>query len=143
MKLENIAYLFTVIGGGWGYTHDLFVITTDDKLYYTEKFNDNLLDCELAYVCDLYGSTNNLCIRSSYDGRKREYLFDLLNTDGKVDFEDYKEDIYGSMDALEVTLYKNENNTLKKLTTCYGFDSIPAVRYVSVLFSKHKSKIKG
>ena len=132
-----------MVGGGWFYTRDLFVVTTDDKLYYAEKFGDDLLDCDLMYVCDLYGSVDNVCIRSSFNGEERKYLYDLLDADGKVDFEDYKEDTSCSMDSMEITLYKNEDGILKKLMNCYDFDCVPAVEYISVLFSMNKSRIKG
>lgn len=118
-----------------GYFHGLYVITKDDKIYYTEIFNEyDLLNCELMYVCDLYNSTENFCIDSLYDGSRREYLFDLLNDDGKVDFEDYKEDRYTTIDAEKITLYKNENGTLKKLVSDNNRNSMPAIKYTLAVF---------
>ena len=116
MKVEDVKYLFTITGGGWGYTHDLYVITKDDKIYYTEKFNSkDLLECEPDFMCDLYPKNlKNSCISSSIswdenDNRveRKRYLFDLLNKDGKVDFEDFNEiGLYCIADAERITLYK-------------------------------------
>lgn len=147
MKVEDVKYLFTLTGGGWGYSHDLYVVTKDDKIYYTEKFsNEDLLDCEPDFLCDLYPKNlENSCISSSTswdenDNRivKRKYLFDLLNKDGKVDFEDFDEiSPYCIADAEHITLYKNVNNKLEELvSTCYSSDNMPAICYVIVLRSK-------
>ena len=43
MKLDNILkakYAFTIIGGGWGYSHELYAITSDNSVYYTNEFRD-------------------------------------------------------------------------------------------------------
>lgn len=147
MKVEDVKYLFTITGGGWGYAHDLYVVTKDAKIYYTEKFNSkDLLDCEPDFMCDLYPKNlKNSCISSSisWDENKnrivkRKYLFDLLNKDGKVDFEDFNEiSPYCIADAEHITLYKNVNNKLEELvSTCYSSDNMPAIRYVIALRSK-------
>ena len=147
MKVEDVKYLFTITGGGWGYTHDLYVITKDDKIYYTEKFNSkDLLDCEPDFMCDLYPKNlKNSCISSSISRdengnrvERKRYLFDLLNKDGKVDFEDFNEiGLYCIADAERITLYKNVNNKLKRLVSqCYDSDGMPAIRYVIALRSK-------
>ena len=146
MKVEDVKYLFTITGGGWGYTHDLYVVTKDDKIYYTEKFNNkDLLDCEPDFMCDLYPKNlKNSCISSSisWDENKnrivkRKYLFDLLNKDGKVDFEDFMLSKYACMDGVDITLYKNVNNKLQRLVSQdYDSDGMPAIRYVIALRSK-------
>ena len=52
MRISNFKYIITDIGGGWGYTHQLYAVTPDGKVYTTDKFDkDKLsLDTELDYV---------------------------------------------------------------------------------------------
>ena len=146
MNKDKVSYVFTLIGGGWGYSHDMYVITKDDKVYYTNKFNeDNLLDCNLEYMCDLYDSSRSnfwisSCYRKDKDGNQieeRKYLFDLLNDDGKIDFDNFKVEKYAIMDAIDLTLYKNVDDELKELVhQGYCSDSLPAVQYVLAICSK-------
>lgn len=145
MDIENIKYLFTNIGGGWVYIHDLFIITKDDKIYHTEKFDDDdLLGCEPEYVCDLYPKDLENCWISTsvaFDGTEiNKYLFDLLNSEDKVDFEDFKQLEYACMDGTDLTLYKNVDNRLEKLVEYGDIDFMPAVRYVMVLWSSSITK---
>lgn len=146
LDIEDVKYLFTDIGGGWGYTHNLFAITRDDKIYYTSRFNDSdLLDCTFEFVCDLYPSNlQNHCISTLYnfDGtEKSTYLFDLLDSNGKVDFEKFNIREYCVMDGTTVSLYKNINNKLKLLVKQdYSSGDMPAVRYVYVLWSTRRQR---
>ena len=101
MNIENVKYLFTIIGGGWTYAHDLYIITKDDKIFYTDEFNDaNILDCNPDYVCDLYSEREDFVIsissfRDENGNRviKEKYLSELLaekGKNGKVDFENMR-----------------------------------------------------
>lgn len=138
VSLKDIAYVFTVIGGGWGYNYDLYLITKDDKLYHTKNFNEDLLcnkkDFEVDYLGHLYNDIRNCTISVSKSSNSSEkiytYLFDLLNENGKVDFEAFETSNFISMDAPYTSIYKNEGNDLRALisNTTNGSD-IPAIRY--------------
>lgn len=99
MKLDNILkakYAFTIIGGGWGYSHELYAITSDNSVYYTNEFND-------------------------LETAKPEFL---LKLDADLNFEEHS-NIRGC-DGEEITMYKIENNTLKELYHVGNYGNIPA-----------------
>lgn len=142
LNIEDVKYLFTDIGGGWCYISDLYIITKDDKVYHTDKFSEgDLLNCYPEYICDLYPKDlRNCCIstKTSFTNgvctKERKYLFDLLNSDGKVDFEDFRFRSSTIMDGTVVTLYKNVDNKLEKIVSqSYDGDDMPAVQYVITL----------
>lgn len=99
MEINNIKYLFTITGGGWTSSHKLYVITSDNSVYYTENFSeDNILSIE------------------------PEFLFKLNEN---LDFEEYDYNV--GFDAPECSMYKMENGELKHLYTVGMYGNTPAV----------------
>lgn len=39
-NISNAKYIFTIVGGNWMSAHELYVITKDNFVYYTDDFND-------------------------------------------------------------------------------------------------------
>lgn len=39
-NISNAQYIFTIIGGNWMPAHELYVVTKDNFVYYTDDFND-------------------------------------------------------------------------------------------------------
>lgn len=145
ISIEDIKYMFTRIGGGWGYNHDLYIITKDDNIYYTGKFNENTLVntnvFEVSHLGHLYNDVENKIVSNLFtrdsNGKsinQHTYLFDLLDKDGKVNFEDFKVDNCMIMDSPYYTLYKNENDSFKILVNrSYNGGNIPAIKYTLAL----------
>lgn len=114
--LENIAlnakYAFTVIGGGWGYQHDLYVITSDNSVYYTKDFDEDNLE-----------------------NAKPEFIFKL---DEELDFEKHRNDT--GCDAPDITMYKAEDGMLKVLYCVGNYDNVPA--YTQIMRQKRRESYK-
>ena len=104
--LENIVlnakYAFTVIGGGWGYQHELYVIAQDNSVYYTTNFDENNLE-----------------------NAKPEFIFSL---DEELDFEKHRDRT--GCDAPDITMYKIEDSMLKCLYRVGDYDNVPAYRKI-------------
>lgn len=99
MILDNILnakYVFTIIGGGWVYSHELYAITSDNSVYYTNEFKD-------------------------IENAKPEFLC-KLNTD--LDFEKHYNNV--GCDGEEITMYKIEDDTLKELYHVGNYGNVPA-----------------
>lgn len=146
LNINDVAYAFTVIGGGWGYNHELFVIMTDNTVYETTKFDDkDILYCEPEYKFNLYSLAKEqsevwIGTRWSKDEhgnevKKVDYLDSLTNDDNKVDFEDIRDGSECIMDAPVYTVYKNVNNELVGLVRTYNFCRIHAVAYTEAVYS--------
>ena len=141
IDIKDIKYLFTREGGGWGKVSELYIITKKDEIYYTNTYDSkNLLNCTPIYICPLYDEDReNFCISSvtSWDenGNRtttRKHLFDLLNSNGKLDFENVSSCI--AMDAEIITMYKNNKGNLKKIWEATDSD---AVSYILALYHKY------
>lgn len=117
----TIKYFFFLLGGNCPEGHKLYVITDDDKIYYTEKFDTNTFSFkknDLEYICDMYSIHNN-----------------YLNQYGKVDFEIHQNNI--GKGAPICYMFKNDNGKYIHLYTVGMYHNINAVEYVLALTTYH------
>lgn len=104
-RINNITYVFTITGGGWSKSHDLYVIASDDgvgyDVYFTKNFNANdILSAE------------------------PEYLFKI--SDVHLDFEEHGHNV--GFDKAICTMYKLlKNGELKHIYTIGMYNNTPAV----------------
>jgi len=52
MDFQNIKYVFLIVGGGWSPCHDLYAITNDNSVLYTNRF-DTLETAQLEFIFKL------------------------------------------------------------------------------------------
>lgn len=141
-NMNDVKYVFTVIGGCWSYIHELFIILNNDDVLYTTEFeNDNILNCEIQKKYNLYklnDKPENIRISTSYrwdkngNAIKKEIYLDSLLKNGKVNFEKIVKNGF-CMDAPDYTLYKNKNNQLKKILKTTDIKACPGIYYVCSL----------
>lgn len=104
-RINNIIYVFTITGGGWSKSHDLYVISSDDgvgyDVYFTKNFNINdILSAE------------------------PEYLFTV--SDVNLDFEEHGHNV--GFDNAICTMYKMmKNGELKHIYTVGMYNNTPTV----------------
>lgn len=159
IDIDKVQYIITETGGGWTYHHNLFIITSDDKVLYTDELDnilytgtiskDDLLNCHIQKEYDLYSadldpSTFIIGIITEVKNgklvKREECLSDLL-VDGKVDFERFEKRYRVVMDSPMYSLYKNVDGEVKLLIRTEDLKGIPAVEYMlslkHYLDSKH------
>lgn len=152
LDISMVKYAVTEIGGGWACSHNLFIITTDDRVLYASKFDkENPLCCEVEKEFGLYDFDKPPCetvisITSFTDENGEhqtsyEYL-DSLMKNGKVDFEDVRDASGYVFDSPEYILYKNDNNRLGIIADTYNLESLPAVEYLLYMYMRYKQRCK-
>lgn len=100
---QNLNYVFTITGGGWSTYRDLYAITNDRKVLYTDKFDD-------------------------IETAEPQYLFGL---EDDLDFETHSNN--RGFDAPECTMYKVINGKLKRLYSVGMYNNVPAVDVINRL----------
>ena len=153
LDISMVKYAVTEIGGGWAYSHNLFVITADDRVLYASKFDEeNPLCCEVEKEFGLYDFDKSPCetviSTTSYTDENGEHqtsykYLDSLMKNGKVDFEDVRDLSRFVCDSPKYTLYKNKNNCLEVIADTYNLDSLPAVEYLLYIRYKQQCKESG
>jgi hypothetical protein len=126
-------YAFTVIGGGWGYSHKLFIICKDGTVIMARKFDkSNILDYseEFRFNYKDSGVDEDTTAISICDGKKT-YLSSILN--GKApNFEKHSMEHF-VFDAPTYTMYKVTNGIVKELFSTNDVDSCKAMKYIETL----------
>lgn len=126
-------YAFTVIGGGWGYIHELFVICKDGTVVMAREFDDsNILDYTEAFRFSYKSSgvDEDTTAISICDGKKT-YLSSILN--GKApNFEKHSMEHF-VFDAPTYTMYKVTNGTVEELFSTEDVNSCKAMKYIETL----------
>lgn len=148
IDVDRVKYIVTETGGGWTYHHNLFIITSDDKILYTneldkilytDKINEtDILNCHIQKEYNLYSADLDPStivtgiITEVIKGKlvkRKERLSDLL-VNGKADFERFEKRYRVVMDSPMYSLYKNVNGKIKLLIRTEDLKGIPAVEYV-------------
>lgn len=128
-------YAFTVIDGGWSYSHKLFIICKDGTVIMAREFNDSdILDYteEFRFNYKDSGVDEDTTAISICDGKKT-YLSSILN--GKApNFEKHSMEHF-VFDAPTYTMYKVTNGTVEELFSTNDVDSCKAMKYIEALYA--------
>lgn len=130
-----IDYAFTVKGGGWSFSHKLFIIFKDGTVIMAKEFNDsNILDCKEAFRFNYKNSgvDEDTVVISICDGKKT-YLSSILS--GKEpNFEKHSKGHF-VFDAPTYTMYKVTNGVVEELFSTKDVNSCKAMKYIETLCS--------
>lgn len=108
MNISDFKYAFTIIGGGWGYIHDIYLIS-ENKVYYKRDFS-----CE-----EVEKNINSMTFTC---------IADLDTT--KMNFETHGDTI--GCDAPDITMYRLEDGTHKPIWSVGDYDNSEAVHCVRI-----------
>lgn len=126
-------YAFTVVGGGWGYSHKLFIICKDGTVIMAREFNDSdILDYTEEFRFNYKDSgVDEDTVAISICNGKKTYLSSILN--GKApNFEKHSVEHF-VFDAPTYTMYKVTNGTVEELFSTNDVDSCKAMNYIETL----------
>lgn len=128
-------YAFTVIGGGWGYNHKLFIICKDATVIMAREFDDsNILDYKEAFRFNYKNSgVDEDTVAISICNGKKTYLSSILNGQAP-DFEKHSNEHF-VFDAPTYTMYKITNGAVKELFSTLDVNSCKAMNYIETLCS--------
>lgn len=126
-------YAFTVIGGGWGYSHKLFIICEDGTVIMAKEFNDsNILDYTEAFRFNYKNSgVDEDTVAISICNGKKTYLSSILNGQAP-NFEKHSKGHF-VFDAPTYTMYKIINGAVKELFSTVDINSCKAINYIETL----------
>ena len=97
MDLQNIKYVFVIVGGGWSYYHKLYAITNDNSVLYTDEFD-------------------------KIETAQPEFVFKL---DEELDFSEHTNSV--GFDAPDCIMFRANNGKLRKMYRVGMYDNTPAV----------------